>query len=310
MSLPPALPGTRIDSLALSDAATLVTLNVARDARFQTLGFLIDSLDAMLVFLESHRFLAGVLAHPSVAAVITTPELAGDCAALAGVALSPTPKRTFFELQNALVAASLLYAHAAESDVHPGASIHPRAWLAEKGVIIADGVTVSPNCAVHEGCTIGARATIRSGAVLGGAGFQTCRDSAGLIELAHGGGIEIAEDAIVFENAVVARGVFRQSTRIGAQSRVGAGAFVSHNVQIGARVHIGHGAIVNGNVRIGDDVWVGPGAVISNNLSIGCDARVSLGSVVASDVAPGEHVSGNFARPHREFLRGLGSAKR
>jgi acetyltransferase-like isoleucine patch superfamily enzyme len=170
-------------------------------------------------------------------------------------------------------------------------------------------VSVAPNCAIHDGCDIAARTSIRSGAVLGGAGFQTCRDGDGLLELAHGGGLEIGEDAIIFENAVIARGVFRQSTRIGPQTRVGAGAFVSHNVQAGARTHIGHGAVVNGNVRIGDGVWIGPGAVISNKLSIGSGARISLGSVVAADVAAGEHVSGNLARPHREFLRGL-SGKR
>jgi UDP-3-O-[3-hydroxymyristoyl] glucosamine N-acyltransferase len=80
---------------------------------------------------------------------------------------------------------------------------------------------------------------------------------------------------------------------------------VSHDVQIGERTLIGHGAVVNGNVKVGANVWIGPGAVVSNDLNVGDDAFVSLGAVVVRDVPPGAHLSGNFAMPHRRFLRFL-----
>lgn len=298
------------EQFTLAVAAALVPLHIVRDQPFSTLGFLIDDLPRMLVFLESRRFLKPFLANPHVAAVITSEALAGELDTIPGLAVCERPKRAFFELQNALVRSTRFYAHSGESILHPSAAVHPAAWLSPEGVRLSAQVRIGPKAVVFDGCSIGERAEVRAGVVLGGTGFQTCRDEDTLIELTHGGGIEIGEDAIILENAVVGRGVFRQNTRIGAQSRVGAGAFVSHNVQVGARTHIGHGAIINGNVRIGSDAWIGPGAVVSNNLSIGDGARVSLGSVVVSDVAPGESVSGNFAQPHRDFLRSLGASRR
>ncbi len=294
-------------SFTLADAAKLTDLEVRRNAPFQTLGFLIDTLPGMLLFVESERFLPLALTKADVAALILTPELAEKCENELGLAVSPTPKRAFFELHNALVAAGGYYGWDFPSVIEHSAKIHERAWIAPTGVRIGAHVKVGPNATVDSGTTLAAGVDVRAGSVLGGAGFQTFRGERELIELAHGGGIEAGEGAIIFENAVVAKGVFRQSTRIGAQARIGAGAFVSHNTVIGARAHIGHGAVINGNVTIGEECWIGPGATVSNNLTIGAAARVSLGSVVVREVAPGAHVSGNFAMPHRDFLRRLGS---
>lgn len=291
-------------ALTLRDAAHLASLRVLRDAPFNTLGFLIDAMPGMLVFAEDERFLQMALKAPNVTALITTEALATATGSSLGIAVADHPKLAFFELHNHLAAAGF-YAGESATEIHPTAGIHPRAWIDARGVRIGAGANIGPNACVHRDVSIAEDVSIRAGAVLGGAGFQTCRHGESLIELTHAGGIEIGVGAIVFENAVVARGVFRQNTVVGAQTRIGAGAFVSHNVEAGSRTHIGHGAVVNGNVRIGADSWVGPGAVISNNLRLGDACRVSLGAVVVRDVEPGAHVSGNFAAPHGEFLRRL-----
>jgi UDP-3-O-[3-hydroxymyristoyl] glucosamine N-acyltransferase len=119
----------------------------------------------------------------------------------------------------------------------------------------------------------------------------------------------VEENVEIFANATSAVGLFRQSTCIGRETRIGNNAFVSHNVEVGPRSFVGHGAIVNGHVRIGREVWIGPGAVITNSVSIGDGARVSLGSVVVSHLNAGEHVSGNFAVPHRRLLRHVASLR-
>ena len=121
----------------------------------------------------------------------------------------------------------------------------------------------------------------------------------------HAGSLVIQRGAHIFPNASVATAVFRQSTVIGEDARIGNCAFVSHNVSIGREAVIGHGAVVNGNVRIGNGAWVGPGACIANCLCIGAGARVLLGAVVIGDVAAGEEVAGNYAIPHRALLRHL-----
>lgn len=296
--------------MTLREASELVPIRVLRDAAFGTLGFLIHRLPSMLAFAEDSRFLASAKANETVAALITTDSLASEAGAAIGMAVAEYPKRVFFDLHNRLVHSTQFYGNDFATTIHPGACIHPRAWVEPRGVRIGDGVVVGPNAVVNSGAALACGSSVRAGAILGGSGFQTCACGEDLIELEHAGGIQVGEGAIIFDNAVVARGVFRQNTVIGADVRVGAGSFVSHNVEIGTGTHIGHGAVVNGNVKIGAHAWIGPGSVISNNLRLHDRCRVSLGSVVIRDVGAGAHVSGNFAVPHRVFLRGLRAAER
>ncbi len=116
--------------------------------------------------------------------------------------------------------------------------------------------------------------------------------------------LEFEPDVIHCHNYMdAARAFFRQPTTIGPSTRVGNGAFVSHNVRTGRRCKIGHGSVVNGYVTIGDDVWIGPGATLANSITIGDGAGISLGSAVIGDVAAGQRVTGNVAVDHRRFLR-------
>ena len=52
-------------------------------------------------------------------------------------------------------------------------------------------------------------------------------------------------------------------------------------------------------VRIGKDVWIGGGAIILPGITIGDGAVIGAGSVVTRDVATGQTVAGNPARPKR-----------
>ncbi len=53
-------------------------------------------------------------------------------------------------------------------------------------------------------------------------------------------------------------------------------------------------------VTIGKNVWIGGGAILLPGITVGDDAVIGAGSVVIHDVASGERVGGNPARPlHR-----------
>jgi UDP-3-O-[3-hydroxymyristoyl] glucosamine N-acyltransferase len=129
------------------------------------------------------------------------------------------------------------------------------------------------------------------------------------MELTHAGAVDIGAGCHIFANAVIARGLFRESTHIGPGCRVGNSAFVSHNCSVGEEAFIGHGAVVNGNVRVGSHTWIGPGATVVHGIEIGEGANVSLGATVMRDVEAGKHVTGSMAIAHRKMLRLMAAAE-
>ena len=291
--------------MSLQQAALLVPFRVLVDAPFSTLGFLDDRLPGMLTFIEHRHLVARLLAHYGVSAALVAPSLIHDIPEGIGVAISENPRRSFFELQNALALRTKFYGSDFPSQVDPSAQIHARATVMEKNVRIGPEALVDANACIGPGCTLERNAVVLAGAVLGGVGFQTYRMEDEYLEMAHAGTLLVGAGARIFSNATIARGLFRQATRIGPGTRVGNNAFISHNVDVGELSFVGHGAIVNGNVRIGRKTWIGPGAVLANGVCVGDGAKVSLGSVVIRDIAEGEHVSGNFAVDHKKLLRNL-----
>ncbi len=294
--------------LSLKDACGYADIELLADAHFATLGFVLDSMNRMLSFLEDGRYLDMLRSNSDVCAVIATRKLASSLPSHMGIATSEDPRRSFFVLQNAL-AGNGFYGPLCPTKVHPSARIHPRASLAEMGVEIGANVTVGANAVIETGTCLLAGAVVHPGAVLGATGFQTLRRGSEYLEMSHAGKVVVEEDAIVFANATIARGLFRQATRIGARCRIGNNSFISHNVTVGANSFVGHGAVINGNSQVGKECWVGPGAVVANGVSLGDKAFISLGSVVIGDLEPEARVSGNFAVPHQRFLRQMAQTR-
>jgi UDP-3-O-[3-hydroxymyristoyl] glucosamine N-acyltransferase len=290
--------------MRLSECARIAPMAVCRDASFEALGFLVDPQPGMLAFLESARYLP-LLARcrDEVACVVTAPELADRIQERVGLAVAASPRRTFFDLHNHLARQTDFYGTPFPTFVDPTAVVHPTAWVAPMNVSIGPGTRVQPHASILEGSIVGARVLVQPGVVLGGIGLQTSRFADAVVDLEHAGRLVIEDDVQLLAHAVVAKAIFRQKTTIETGCRVGTHAFVSHNARIGARTFLGHGAVVNGNVVVGRDCWIGPGAVVSHSVRIGDGARISLGAAVVRDVAPFEHVSGNFAMEHRRFLR-------
>lgn len=292
--------------MRLSEIADSATIAVRRDGDFQNLGFIPDSQEHMLVFLESARHRAALVSNQSIRVVLTTQELAAGIQRDLALGVCVDPRLAFAKLHNELARRGF-YWEQFTTLVSPLATVHPASWVAERNVRIGAHSRVDPHATILERCTLGTGAVIGAGAVLGGVGFQTVRSHRSMLEMEHAGGLVVRDRVHILPGAVIATGLFRQSTVISSDARIGSQAFVSHGVQIGDRAFIGHGAIINGNVTIGDDAWIGPGAVIANNLTIGERAFVSLGAAVIRDVPAGSHVSGNFAASHRQALRLLAS---
>jgi sugar O-acyltransferase (sialic acid O-acetyltransferase NeuD family) len=92
------------------------------------------------------------------------------------------------------------------------------------------------------------------------------------------------------------------NVRIGAFFHANLYSYVEHDSVIGDYVTFAPGVHCNGNVHIGDHAYIGSGAILRQGtndkpLVIGAGAIVGMGAVVTKDVAPGETVVGNPARP-------------
>lgn len=292
---------------SLGDLCALGAMVLRRDAPVQSLGFVEIALEGRLVFAASRPFLEQAMATPGIAAIVTLDNLAdgldGHCC---GLAVAADPRRAFVDLHNHLATRTDFYGPRRASRISERAFVHPRAHVDETGVVVGEGCRIEAGAVLLSGTTLGADVRIMPGAVLGADGFQTMRfDGDERIDLVHAGGIEIGARTVVMANAVVARAVFRQSTRIGPDCRIGNTSFISHNCVIGAHTLIGHGAIVAGNCSIAGGVTLGPGAVCLDRLSIGEAAFVTAGAVVTKPVGARQRVSGNFAVPHERFLRSV-----
>ena len=283
------------------DAAEIAT---CRDGSFENLGFITEQRSRTLSFLESESLLPALLRNESICAVLTNQELASKIPDGLALGVCKDPRLAFATLHNRL-AQTDFYWQSFPSYIDPDARVHARAWVDDKDVTIGPGSIIGPNATILERCSVGSRVTIGAGAVLGGVGFQTARTAGMSLEMTHAGGLVIEDGCHILPGAVISTALFRDNTRVGREARIGAQVFLSHGVKVGERSFVGHGAVINGNVVIHNDVWVGPGCVVSQNLTVGSKAFVSLGSVVIRDVPAGQQVSGNFAIPHRQFLRHL-----
>ncbi|MEJ5200484.1 MAG: UDP-3-O-(3-hydroxymyristoyl)glucosamine N-acyltransferase [Anaerolineae bacterium] len=286
----------------LSEASSIVPLTVLRDAAFASLGFVTHRAEAMLVFLESERFLEGLLANANVSAVITTADLAERLPGHLGVALSDFPRRDFYHLHNYLAEQTTFYWEDFPTEIAADAVIGPHVYIAPQNVRIGHRVVIEPHVTVLPHTIIGDDVILRAGCVIGSQGFEFKRIGQTILAVAHAGGVRIGDRVEIQANSCVDRSIFGGFTEIGEDTKLDNLVHVAHNVKIGKRCLLAAHAMIAGSVTIGDDVWIGPSAAVSSEITIGDGASVTLGSVVTRNVAAGQRVTGNFAIDHDKFI--------
>lgn len=292
----------------LSEAVRGLPGNLISDGEFRCLAFATErEQTSFLTFLEREKFLPS-LENPNISCVLTTPELAERIPAhIQGVFSCGRPKAALFEIHNSLSTQEEYVGKAFPTRIGKDCCISPLAAVDRENVIIGDRVTIEPFAVVKGRVIIGNDVIIRSGAVVGCKGFSFSKDEAGNnIPVTDTAQIVLEDRVELFEQVVISTGIFPwEQTVIGANTRIDSQCHIGHGAHIGKNCLIAEGGKCCGNSRIGDNVWVGVAAVVSNRVSVGSGARVSIGAVVTKDVPAGETVTGNFAIPHRTFMRNL-----
>lgn len=286
--------------MKLSEAGPLEAV-VIRDATFENLGKANHRKPMMLGFAEDLKQARRAAANPRMACIVTTEALADEIPASLGLAVSDSPRLAFYRLHEHLAHHTSFYWEDFPTEISSEASVSPNAFVAEKNVRIGRGTVVEPHACVHERTIVGEGCVIRSGAIVGGAGFEFRSVGGTVIPVTHAGGLRLGDRVSVNHNTVIDRAVYGGWATVGDDTKIDSCTQIAHNVQIGRRCILGAVVAVSGNTVIGDDVRMGPGAVVSNGLEIGAGCWVSLGAVVVRNVPDGEKVSGNFAVEHARF---------
>ena len=256
----------------------------------------------MLVFLESERYLDGVLRHPGIRCVITTEALADRLPARPWGRDPQAPRRDFFKFHNHLADHTDFYWRDFATEIAPDAVISPAAHIAKRNVRIGRRAVIEPHVTVLPHTILGDDVILRAGCVVGSQGFQFIRSGDEVLPVTHGGGVWLYDRVEVQANSTIARALFGGFTELGEDTKLDSLVYVAHHVRLGKRCLVGAGATITGSVTIGDDVWIGPNATIASEVTIGDRANITLGSVVTRDVAADQHVTGNFAIDHEKYI--------
>lgn len=163
-------------------------------------------------------------------------------------------------------------------------------------VTIGTNTKILPNVVIMGNVIIGEECNIKSGVVIGQAGFGFEKDENGIpIHFPHLGRIVIGNNVYIGANTVIDRATLT-STIIGDHVKIDNLVHIAHNVIIGDYSYIIAGTILGGGVHIGKNCWIAPNVSIKQQLSIGDNALVGLGAVVLKNVDDNMIVVGNPAK--------------
>lgn len=190
--------------------------------------------------------------------------------------------------------------------IHPTAIINPDAKLGNDvtvgpycvigKAVIGDGCIIDSNVHIYDDVVMGRECVIKSGAVLGGAGFGYERDEDGnKFRFPQIGQLIMGDYVEVGSNTCIDRGALAD-TVIGDYTKINNLCHIAHNNKIGKNVTITGCVNISGSNIIDDNAWIAPNSSIRGWVYIGEGATVGMGAVVVKDIPAHETWVGNPAR--------------
>jgi UDP-3-O-[3-hydroxymyristoyl] glucosamine N-acyltransferase LpxD len=277
---------------------------VSNDIQCDALALSNSQIGNSMSFIDTEKFVKEINENQNVSCVFVTPELK-DKIEGKKVVVCDDPRFYFYTLLNEV--GRRLYVKR-PSAISSKAIIHPRAFVSEYNVVIGDHTTIGPNVTILADVTIGSHCVVQPGTVIGSEGYEYKRTSKGVLPVFHDGSVLIGNRVEIGANTCVDKGFSFRQTIIEDEVKIDNLVHVAHGVQIGKRSFVIASCVLAGSVTIKEDVWIGPNANVAPGLVIESKGFVTLGSVVTKNVDEGEWVTGNFAIPHRKFLRILKTA--
>lgn len=191
--------------------------------------------------------------------------------------------------------------------IHPSANIEQGAIIGQNVSIgahchigakvkIGDNTTILPNCSLYGKVIIGRDCYIKPGVVIGGPGFGFEKDENGIpVHFPHTGEVIIGDDVYIGANTTIDRGTI-DATVIEDHVKIDNLVHIAHNCKIGANTIITGGVFVSGGAQVGKNVWIAPNSSIYQQVKIGNNCKVGIGAVLLKNVKDGDTVFGNPAK--------------
>jgi UDP-3-O-[3-hydroxymyristoyl] glucosamine N-acyltransferase len=173
-------------------------------------------------------------------------------------------------------------------------------------VIIKQSVHIGRNCKIGsnviiENALLGDNVIIKSGTLIGQAGFGFNFEKKKRIKFPHIGRVIIENDVLKGSFCTIDRGSLTD-TVIGEFTSIDNQVQIAHNVKIGNFCMIAAQSGIAGSTVIGNNVQIGGQTGISGHLSIGNNVKIGGKSGVISDIEDNQTVMGYPAKSIREFL--------
>ena len=173
-------------------------------------------------------------------------------------------------------------------------------------VIIKSNVHIGKNCIIGsnviiENSLLGDNITIKSGTLIGQAGFGFNFEKKKRIKFPHIGRVIIENDVQIGSFCTIDRGSLTD-TVIGEFTSIDNQVQIAHNVKIGNFCMIAAQSGIAGSTTIGNNVKIGGQTGISGHLSIGNNVKIGGKSGVIADIEDNQTVMGYPAKSIRDFL--------
>ena len=173
-------------------------------------------------------------------------------------------------------------------------------------VVIKSNVHIGKNCIIGsnviiENSLLGDNITIKSGTLIGQAGFGFNFEKKKRIKFPHIGRVIIENDVQIGSFCTIDRGSLTD-TVIGEFTSIDNQVQIAHNVKIGNFCMIAAQSGIAGSTTIGNNVKIGGQTGISGHLSIGNNVKIGGKSGVIADIEDNQTVMGYPAKSIRDFL--------
>ncbi len=209
------------------------------------------------------------------------------------------PKLCLAEIGNHFFVEKPIHSIHSTAIIDPNAKIGKNVSIGAYSVIgktiIGDNTFIDSNVRIYDDVVMGHDCVIKSGAILGGAGFGYERDENGnKFRFPQIGQLILGDFVEVGSNTCIDRGALAD-TIIGDYTKINNLCHIAHNNKIGKNVTITGCVNVSGSNVIEDNVWIAPNSSIRGWVHIEEGATVGMGAVVVKNIPAHETWVGNPA---------------